>query len=461
MKKWTIRAFALASTVALWAGLEVYDVDIHPELAAHDSVAALNGDDLQQTQLRDDEAIEDILELIAGAWSFGALVVVALTFYPDRWRITLPPNAARCAKRVAGTTAVGALLLTQGGCWRAYDVPEYQDVDTAETAFVVPLEGDSGDQARFQSEGFLQEHKVAAKRVQITHRWSQTGRLPSSGDWIPAVRLIKVNRSPVTREWTAEERNGSAAKDQAIWVESGDSVGFSIGFTATAHITEENAAKFLYWYPAGSLSDVMDHEVRGRVQQVAAEVAAKYPLDDLRGKKQEIVDAVRKDVTTFFDQRGITVTTVGMFGGMTYENPKIQQAIDEVFIAQQLKDVALAKFEAQSKTNEQIALEAEGMAKKTQTAAQAEADAKVTTAEADAKAKIAAAEADAKSIQTINAALQNASPQLLAVRQLDLEKARIEKWSGVYPTFFMGGSGSQTPNLMIQMPAPPAASVSR
>ncbi|MGN6625877.1 MAG: SPFH domain-containing protein, partial [Tepidisphaeraceae bacterium] len=344
MKNGMVRLLALSSTAALWAGLAIYDAHVQPQQAAHDSVAALNGGAVQQRRLRDDESIKNTLELLAGLWTTGALAIVALSFYPDRWRITIP----RPAKRAAGVTAIGGLLLTQGGCWRPYDTPEYENVDTAETAFVVPLEGDSGDQSKFQSESFLQEHKVAAKRVQIVHRWNQTGRLPGTGEWIPEVRLIKVNRSPITREWTAEDRNGSVAKDQAIWVESADSVGFSIGFTATAHITEENAARFLYWYPAGSLADVMDHEIRGRVQQTAAEVAAKYPLDELRGKKQEIIDSVRKDVTAFFAGRGITITTVGMFGGMTYENPKIQQALDEVFIAQQLKDVALAKFDAQA-----------------------------------------------------------------------------------------------------------------
>ena len=51
---------------------------------------------------------------------------------------------------------------------------------------------------------------------------------------------------------------------------------------------------------------------------MSAEVAAKYPLDALRLRKQEISDAVRQDLTTFFATRGLTITTVGMFGGMTY-----------------------------------------------------------------------------------------------------------------------------------------------
>src|SRR5207248_1101118 len=92
---------------------------------------------------------------------------------------------------------LGLISLTSG-CIKSYDKPEYKEIDTSETGFLIPLEGDSVSQAKFQSEDYLKQRKVAAKRVQITHRWSQEGRLPDSGRWIPIVRLIKVNRSPVT-----------------------------------------------------------------------------------------------------------------------------------------------------------------------------------------------------------------------------------------------------------------------
>ena len=254
---------------------------------------------------------------------------------------------------------------------KAYDKPEFIEIDTSETGFLIPLEGNAGLQEKFQSENYLLQRKVAAKRVQILHRWSQEGRLGYDGRWIPTVRLVKVNRSPLTREWTAPQgpQAGSVmsrggVNDKAIWIESADSVGFSMGFNCTAFISEEDAAKFLYWYPSGSLANVMDGEVRGRVQQVAAEVAAKYPLDQLRSRKQEIADAVKKDVTNFFATRGVTVTTVGMFGGMTYENPAIQKSIDDTFIAQQLKVVAEAKFDAQQKENERTELEANATAER-------------------------------------------------------------------------------------------------
>jgi hypothetical protein len=419
----------ILSIAGVWGSLIWFDAS-WPQRSAHDSVESLNGGNQAAETLRYDERIKNDVPLIATGWTIFALTALGLSFYPNRWRLRIPLSAS-----------VFVLIIPfANGCSRSFDQPEYQDVDTAETAFVVPLEGDTANQAKFESEQFLEDHKIAAKRVQITHRWSQTGRTflwMEQGEWIPDVRLIKVDRSPVTRQWTAD-----VDKDKAIWVESADSVGFSMGFMASAFITEQDAARFLYWYPAGSLATVMDTEIRARIQQDAAEVSAKYPLDNLRGRKEEIMDSVRKDVVPFFAARGITVSTIGMYGGMTYENPQIQQAIDEVFVAQQLKNVNLAKFEAQEKANEQIDLEASGLAKKA-----------MTIAEGEAQARITAADAEAKSIEIVNEALSKGSgPQLLALRQLDIEKARVEKWDGQYPTYFMGGGSS--PSLLMNVPSP-------
>jgi hypothetical protein len=421
------RISLIFSILAVWIGLLWFDVK-WPRQSAEDSVDALNGGDQAAEQLQFDERAKQIAVDAADLWTVLGVSMLILSFYPDRRRISVPL-----------IVTLGLSLPLVSGCSRSYDTPEYADIDTAETAFVVPLEGDTSDQAKFQSEEFLEQHKVAAKRVQITHRWCQTGRSVlwmESGQWIPDVRLIKVNRSPITRQWTAD-----ADKDKAIWLESSDSVGFSMGFMVSAFITEPDAAKFLYWYPAGSLADVMDTEIRARIQQDAAEAAARYPLDELRGKKQEIMNAVSADVVPFFAARGITVSTIGMYGRMTYENPQIQQSIDEVFIAQQLKNVNLAKFEAQEKANEQIDLEASGLAKKA-----------MTIAEGEAQARITAADAEAKSIEIVNKALAGgAGPQLFALRQLDIEKARVEKWDGQYPTYFLGGN---LPGLLMNMPSP-------
>jgi len=408
---------------------------IQPESSTSRAVRQLNGDDADAAAVRWFETEKNLLEL-AGA---AALIAAAALLFQQPLRRAF----ARSWRQRALTLPLLLLTSSLTGCIRPYDRPEFVTIDTAETGFLIPLEGDGKKQDKFASEDYLAQLKVASKRVQIPHRWQQTGRMSCSGQWMPTVRLIKVERSPVTREWTADPSSGTAAKNQAIWIESADSVAFSMGFTCTAFIPEEQAARFLYWYPTGALAHVMDLEVRARIQQVAAEIAAMYPLDNLRTRKQEIMDGVRKDVTTFFSERGITVTTIGMFGGMTYENPEIQKAIDKAFIAQQEKVVNVARFEAQQHENERIELEADGMAEKERRKAQGEADAKETIAGAEARA-----------IREVNSALAETqqSPMWLQLKQLEVEKARVEKWGGAYPQYYLA-PGEKTALLF---PAPAA-----
>jgi len=273
------------AAVTVWTAENLWLTSRQPQISSALAVQQLNGGTRAAAELRTFETLKDSVHVL------GSSVILATALFcfapwirragQGAWRVIARTKLVR---RLAGgmLPALLALVLTSG-CIKPYDRPEYVEIDTSDTGFLIPLEGDTTLQARFQSEDYLKQRKVAAKRVQITHRWSQEGRLPDSGRWIPMVRLVKVNRSPITREWTtAQTTTASGAiqrSDRAIWIESADSVGFSMGFTCTAFIPEDDAAKFLYWYPSGSLADVMDHEVRGRIQQSAAEVAAKYPLD--------------------------------------------------------------------------------------------------------------------------------------------------------------------------------------
>ena len=136
---------------------------------------------------------------------------------------------------------------------------------------------------------------------------------------------------------------------------------------------------------------------------------------------------------------------------MTYENPEIQKSIDQTFIAQQLKTVSLAKFEAQQKENERIELEANGLAERARREAAGLADAKKTAAAGEAQA-----------IREVSRALAEAqqNPLLYQFKVLELEKARVEKWDGKYPVYFMG-TGTSNPSLLLQVPSPGLASATR
>ena len=445
--KYTLRGLLAAGLISITSVAQTAWLALaQPYPAARTAIAQVNGGEAEWRDL-----------LAWQAWhqwpSFLAEAIIALTLVwwvrPYAIALLRAWSATHTHNRVTRVLPLVAVAFTLGGCMKSYDKPEYVEIDTSDTGFLIPLEGDSAKQARFESVDYLQERKVAAKRIQITHRWNQEGRISNDGRWLPLVRLVKVNRSPLTREWTAEGKH--TAGDKAIWIESADSVGFSMGFTCTAFIDEKDAATFLYWYPSGSLATVMDSEMRGRIQQTSAEIAAKYPLDGLRAKKQEIADAVKQDVTEFFAKRGITVTTVGMFGGMTYENAAIQKAIDETVIAQQLKVVSEAKFGAQQRENDRIELEAKATAEKYRLEAKGKSDARLAEAEAEAKASIAKAKAESEGIRLVNEAVAGSNPMLLQMRQLDVEKARIERWNGAFPQMMLGSN----PNVLFtsQLPA--------
>lgn len=422
-------AWSIIASLTTWLYTKTVDVPVSNAVA----LANVNGGSAEF-------AAQNTLESARShAYDLGILLWVIVSLL-----ILLPGKSGLivAVKKFNGTTATAVLLLLLAipmtGCMRPYDTPEYKEIQTFQTAYVIDIDtakAANPDQVKFDSEEFLEKSKVATKRIQIPHRWVQDGRMIGDGHYISTIMLVIVDRSPVTREWKSNEK-GEKGKDNAIWTESADSVGFSMGWNATAYIKEKDTSKFLYFYPSGSLYAVMDSEIRSRTQMIAAQESAKYKLDVLREKKNEIAEAVRKDCNEFFEVRGITITSIGQFGGMTYENPKIQDAIDQTFITQQEKVNAASMLAAQEDKNKRITSEADALAEASRRKAKGEAD----------------------GLESINKALEKAAnnPQLLQLRSLEVEKARIEKWKGDYPQV-VAGSGANAwiglGNVPVDQPA--------
>jgi len=211
--------------------------------------------------VRQFEAGKDAIPMIA----FAISVLRSVLCFGAQAKMAFRQNPARGLRRcvVIGLSCVAVLT----GCMKAYDKPEFVEADTSETGFLIPLEGDAGKQEKFQSEGTARP-KVATKRVQIVHRWSQEGRMPTDGRWIATVRLVKVNRSPVTRTWTTAQNTSAgsvrARSDPAIWIESGEAWGSAWDSPAPRLFSEEEAARvsLLVSERFAGRGD-LDHEVRG------------------------------------------------------------------------------------------------------------------------------------------------------------------------------------------------------
>ena len=312
-------------------------------------------------------------------------------------------------KRIIALTLMLVMMLTMlCGCRRPYDTPEFVTIEASQTAFLIPLIGDTGNQGVFESEDLLLEAKVATKEIQIPHRWVQLGRKDWNGEWRPSATLIVVERKPVSRSWESGDSTATSA-NKAIFGETSDNIGIYVGMNCTAMIEEKDAAKFLYRYNNTPLETIIDTDIKKMVEDRFNIETAKYTSTELGAKKGEIMEAVKSYVVDYFKSYGITITVLGLKEGISFENPAIQTAIDK-------------KFESEQKLVIQ----------------QNENEANIAKAEAEAQAILIAAEAQAKANKLLSESLTNAL----------LEQMYYEKWNGELP-YIYGGDG-MTP--IVQVP---------
>lgn len=343
--------------------------------------------------------------------AFGVLVVLLLAVWI--------PVFFRSASGSRGTTPfllVVSMGLLLAGCMGPFQKEVVEEIAPNETAFLVPLEGDTkGAQGKFMSVEYLNGAKVATKRVTIPTRKHETGRMWGEYEWIPTMKLIKVDRTPVTRVWTQGKETGTSASNQAICVESKESVDFCAGSIAIGAVTEEDAAKFLYHYAGKSLAAVMDQDVRGYLGAVLSREFGSRSLDKGRSEKNEIFSIAQKETQAFFAARGVTVGQIGGTEGLQYRDEKIQQAINATFVAENDKNTAENQRVAQEKRNQ------------------------LNVDKAVAERKAAEEFAKAKEAN-------------IAIQELAIRKIQAERWNGQLPVYSFGGQGGAVP--FIQVPTP-------
>lgn len=312
-------------------------------------------------------------------------------------------------KKIVLVVLMLVMVMSLAGCRKPYDKPEFVTIEASQTAFLIPLVGDTGDQGVFESEELLTEAKVATKEVQIPHRWVQTGRQSWTGEWRPSAKLIIVERKPVSRSWESGESTATSS-NKAIFGETSDNIGIYVGMNCTAMIEEKDAVKFLYRYNNTPLETIIDTDIKKMVEDRFNIETAKYASTELGAKKGEIMEAVKTYVVDYFKNYGITITVLGLKEGISFENPAIQAAIDEKFASEQ-------KLEIQQNENA----------------------ANIAKAEAEAEAMLMLANAQAEANRILAESLTD---EILA-------QMYYEKWNGELP-YIYGADG--TP--LIQVPNP-------
>lgn len=313
------------------------------------------------------------------------------------------------------------------GCRRPYDTPEFVTITPSQTAFLVPLVGDSNNQASFESEEMLSQAKVATKEIQIPHRWVQTGRMSWWGEYRASATLIIVERKPVSRSWESGD-SAATSSNRAIFGETSDAIGIYVGMNCSAQIEEKDAAKFLYRYNNTPLETIIDTDIKKMVEDQFNLATSQYTSTELHLHKADIMATVKEVVVSYFKEYGITITVLGIKEGISFENPEIQKAIDAKFaseqdlIIQQNKNEAnLAKAEAEA---EAAVIAAEAAAQAQLKAAQAQ----IEIAKAEAEALRIKAEAEATANKTIAESLTDKI----------LQDKYIDQWNGSLPNVITG-----------------------
>jgi hypothetical protein len=237
-----------------------------------------------------------------------------------------------------------------------YQKSDYAEAYTIlpnETAFWIPDIGANKDsQKQFESEDYLQANRVPVKRFIVPHT-----KLQGSGTffdfYVPAGRLIIVDRTPFSREWVGSHTRGTSTQDESIPCQSKDGLNISVGVSIGASVLELNAAKYLYRFgvlpPAGErtdpnvifntvfysrkLADVMDDVGRKKVQTLVCNEIASRGFDEDNRDADVIMQTVQKSATEYFASVGITLDFIG-WGDTFHFDEAVQDAVNRRYIAQ-------------------------------------------------------------------------------------------------------------------------------
>ena len=256
-------------------------------------------------------------------------------------------------RKFLATVAIFGLL--SAPAYAYYDKSDYTEAYTIlpnESAFWVPDIGANKDsQAQFDSESYLQANKLAVKRFIVPHT-----NLQGSGAffnfYVPAGRLIIVDRTPFSREWVAGNR-GTSARDESFPCQSKEGLDISVGVSIGASVTEANAARYLYRFgvlaPPGDrgdpktiftsvyysrkLENAMDDVGRKKVQTLVCSEITSRTFDKANEEANVIMESVKKSATDYFASVGITLDFIGWADTFTFDK-SVQEAVNRRYIAQ-------------------------------------------------------------------------------------------------------------------------------
>lgn len=275
-------------------------------------------------------------------------------------------------KALLRTLFLAALLLlgvfTAQPASAYYDKTDYAEAYVIlpnETAFWLPEVANGKDnQAQYDSEDLYKANRVPLKRFVVPHT-----HLQGSGSffdfYVPAGRLMIVDRTPYSREWVDAPERGTSARREGFPCQTKEGLDFGAGVSIGASVLERSAATYLYRFgvvaPVGErtdpkviftsvfysrkLSDVMDDVGRKKVQTLVCGQIFSRTFNKANAEGVEMMTAIQKEATEYFASVGITLDFIGWADTFTF-NKDVQAAVNRKYIAEvdQANAVLLAPY---------------------------------------------------------------------------------------------------------------------
>jgi regulator of protease activity HflC (stomatin/prohibitin superfamily) len=265
--------------------------------------------------------------------------------------------------------------------------------------------------------------------VEVNLAGSQRGAqdLPVRTGWVIysplKTQIIEFPTYVQTVKWTADVNEGHPLNEELIFnskegqeVRADVSLSYAIDSTKVPEFYVKYRVLDLDKFTHGILKDIVRNSLN--------EVASTYTLEDIYGENKakflrEVRDRVQEAVTPV----GVGIQQFGFIG-----KPRFTAAIEQAIIQ---KTQAITEAE---RARNQLAVTQAEMAKT------------VAEAEGEARSQIERARGEAESNRLRVASI---TPQLLELKRLENERARIEKWNGDVPRMVVG----EKSGFMMQLPA--------
>lgn len=265
--------------------------------------------------------------------------------------------------------------------------------------------------------------------VEVNLAGSQRGAqdLPVRTGWVIysplKTQIIEFPTYVQTVKWTADVNEGHPLNEELIFnskegqeVRADVSLSYAIDSTRVPEFYVKYRVLDLDKFTHGILKDIVRNSLN--------EVASTYTLEDIYGENKakflrEVRDRVQEAVTPV----GVGIQQFGFIG-----KPRFTAAIEQAIIQ---KTQAITEAE---RARNQLAVTQAEMAKA------------VAEAEGEARSQIERARGEAESNRLRVASI---TPQLLELKRLENERARIEKWNGDVPRMVVG----EKSGFMMQLPA--------